>query len=310
MIVFDGIRDFNTDHIFDCGQCFRWRKEEDGSWTGIAGARIANVSFKPESIRSKSGKVIVNDLTGDKLPAKKVREFWHSYLDLGRDYALIKRKLSKGDPVMKEAIKEGSGIRILNQDLWETIVSFIISQNNNIPRIKGCVERLADVAGSPIPINNRAKNLGTFCCGEGLIGNASGKKEELCLKTVPRPEKLAAMNESDLSEVRLGYRAKYLIRAAQEVLERGMPETFEEVLALTGVGPKVANCITLFGLRDMSSFPIDVWMRRVMHELYDFHEDDVKGMAAFAEGNFGELSGIAQQYLFYYIREKNVDNLR
>ena len=330
MIVFDDVKDFNSTHIFDCGQCFRWRAMEDGSWTGIAGDRLANVLFEPNSAGSenaasgkaktsvRSGRVIITEYTGESEDKKQglpgtytgknaSRDYWFNYLDLGRDYGGIKRKLYRGDDVMKQAIKAGQGIRILNQDLWETIVSFIISQNNNIPRIKGCIERLADVAGEPIKVSSSFKSV----IDEDKDKNRNGECKEsgpsvlgLTLKSIPRPEKLAVMMEDDLAEVRLGYRAKYLIRAAQEVLERGMPRSYEEVLALTGVGPKVANCITLFGLRDMSSFPIDVWMRRVMHELYDFDEGDVKGMAQYASKHFGQLSGIAQQYLFYYIRER------
>lgn len=287
-IIIKNVKDFHPDHIFDCGQCFRWRREADGSWTGIAGKRIANIGYVPGL-----KEVHINEL--DKKGSQDLKEsekFWRNYLDLNRDYGKIKRSLSKKDPLMKEAIASGEGIRILNQDLWETIISFIISQNNNIPRIKGCIERLSEVAGENIPLTG---------------GKRAGKElEDLGLnpRTLPGPKKLASMREEDLKEVRLGYRAKYLIKAGEEILERGLPNNYEEVLALTGVGPKVANCIGLFGLHNEASFPIDVWVKRVMKELYGFDEGDVKGMAEFAEKNFGKLSGIAQQYLFYYIREK------
>ena len=288
-IIIENVRDFDADHIFDCGQCFRWRKQSDGSWSGIAEDRIANVKFTPTEAKSQTifGQVEIREFSTN----KGSKEFWENYLDLNRDYGEIKKKLTRGDSVMKQAVKSGQGIRILNQDLWETIVAFIISQNNNIPRIKGCIERLADVAGNKIEI------------GFDEDFDAAFGTENLILNTIPGPEKLASLEIEDLKEVRLGYRAKYLIRAGREVLERGLPTTYDEVLALTGIGPKVANCIGLFGLHETSSFPIDVWIKRVMHELYGFDEEDKKAMAEYAKEHFGEYSGIAQQYLFYYIRE-------
>lgn len=275
-----GVKDFDAKHIFDCGQCFRWREQPDGSWTGIAGGRIANIGFDNNILTIES-------LAGISTP-KDFQDYWFDYLDLGRDYGAIKRKLSRGDDVMKSAIKGGQGIRILNQDLWETIVSFIISQNNNIPRIKGCTERLAKLAGEPLVVNDRDIDLG-----------------DMAPYNLPTPEKLAAMTVEGLAPVRLGYRARYLIETAQAVVEKGLPESMDDLGALCGVGPKVANCIGLFGLHKYNSFPIDVWVKRVMHDLYGFDEGDNKGMAAYAEEHFGELSGFAQQYLFYYIRETN-----
>ena len=124
------VKDFHLDHIFDCGQCFRWNRAADGSWTGIAGGRVARMRMEQESILT---------IEGIPLPGESEESFaafWYEYLDLGRDYGKIKRSLGRGDAAMRRAIKAGAGIRILNQDLWETMVSFIISQNNNIPRIK------------------------------------------------------------------------------------------------------------------------------------------------------------------------------
>ena len=112
----------------------------------------------------------------------------------------------------------------------------------------------------------------------------------------------AALEPEDLAPARLGYRARYVIETARQVAEYGLPQTADQVLSLSGVGPKVANCILLFGMKKYDSFPIDVWVRRVMHELYGFREEDVKGMKAFAAAEFGEFGGFAQQYLFYYMR--------
>ena len=277
--VIENVRDFHPEHIFECGQCFRWNRQDDGSYTGTAMGRIVNIRLCPEGNEGEkacAGKVIIKNASPE-----DYEKIWRQYLDLDRDYGMIKQRLSAGDEVMENAVAAGRGIRILKQDLWETIVSFIISQNNNIPRIKGCIEKLSALAGERL---------------EDYDGQA--------VYALPTVERLARLEADDLAPVRLGYRAPYLIKTARMVAEKGLPENYEEVSALCGVGPKVANCITLFGLHDLSSFPIDVWVRRVMNEMYGFEEKDVRGMAAFAAERFGELGGIAQQYLFYYIRSK------
>ena len=274
-------KDFNLDHIFDCGQCFRWEKEEDGSYTGVASGKVARMAYEDGVLTIEGPGAGAGDggaggagacdgaCAGDE-------EFWRDYLDLDRDYGQIKKSL-KG---VGDAIEYGYGIRILNQDPWETLISFIISQNNNIPRIKGCIEKLCRLYGEP---------LGTFR-GKEYFG-------------FPGPEDLA---EADLSEVKLGYRAGYITDTARRVCEQGMPEA-GELLDCKGVGPKVANCILLFGYRKYDSFPIDVWMKKIMNQLYGFDEEDRKGMEKFARENFGQNSGFAQQYLFYYVRGLAID---
>ena len=268
--IIENLRDFNLDHIFDCGQCFRWKKEEDGSYSGIAKGRKVNMAFQYEEGSDNQGTLTITG--GEKGDFQNI---WKDYLDLHRDYGEIKKTLSQSDPVMAKAIASGRGIRILKQDLWETIVSFIISQNNNIPRIKSCIE-----------------NLGTTFGEDGNL---------------PTAQRLSKLTVEDLAPIKLGYRAKYLIETSKQVESNGLPTNKEELGKLTGVGPKVANCISLFGMQELSSFPIDVWMKRVMSALYGFKESDVTGMAAYAQEHFGQLGGIAQQYLFYYIRQNPVD---
>ncbi len=271
----ENVGDFCPEHIFECGQCFRWNREEDGSYTGTAHGKTVNLRLETgEGGKKDEGVLIIENAS-----RKDYESIWRDYLDMDRDYGAVKERLSKSDPVMEKAVRTGTGIRILRQDLWETILSFIISQNNNIPRIKGCIERLAALAG---------ERLDDFRGEERYA--------------LPSAEKLASMEADDLAPVRLGYRAPYLIKTARMVVKNGLPENYEDIMTLSGVGPKVAGCISLFGLHNMSSFPIDVWVRRVMNRMYGFDEKDVKGMAAFAEERFGDLGGIAQQYLFYYIR--------
>ena len=285
-IEVSGITDFDTDHIFDCGQCFRWEKNDDGSYTGVAFGRVVKVSY------DRNGEILkMYGTSGDEF-----RDIWHRYFDLDRDYSVIKQRLAIGDEIMAKAISCGSGIRILNQEKWETLLSFIISQNNNIPRIKKCINSLAET-----------------------MGTKAGEYEGRTYYSLPAPDVLAAAEPEYLALCRLGYRAKYLVETARKVAADG-PDSLEAlaredvtgpdaVAALRqycGVGPKVANCIALFSLGKFDSFPVDVWVRKVMHELYGIDEKDVRGMTAYASENFGEYGGIAQQYLFYYMRSHSV----
>ncbi len=286
-VIRENIRDFHLDHIFDCGQAFRWEKQPDGSYTGIAGSHIANIQFVPYEENGTNGKLVLSNVEEEEFDA-----FWHDYLDLSRDYSAIKMELGK-DPVMETAISYGQGIRLLQQEPWEMLISFIISQNNHIPRIKKCIETLSSNFGEP-------------------AGEYNGR----IYYTLPSPEVLASLTEEDLAVCRLGYRAKYLIETAKKVCGDGVDvlnrvagadttsqDAYEYITGFHGVGPKVANCIMLFALGKYDSFPLDVWMKRVMQEEYGLTSP--KEMAAFAAENFGDFGGFAQQYLFYYVREKN-----
>lgn len=278
--------DFHLDHIFDCGQAFRWEKQEDGSYTGIAGSHIANVQFEPKSPGATCGTLILSNVTEE-----EYESFWVEYLDLKRDYAKIKNTLAK-DPVMAKAIQQGEGIRLLQQDPWEILISFIISQNNHIPRIKKCIDSLCE---------NFGEKAGVF------QGNT--------YYTLPTPERLADLTVEDLGVCRLGYRAKYLIASAQKVCEDGLDalyrnaipqvtskEAYDYVTGFHGVGPKVANCILLFSMGKYDRFPVDTWMKKVMEQQYGL--SSIKDIEAFASENFGEYGGFAQQYLFYFVREE------
>lgn len=282
--IIEKISDFDAQHTFECGQCFRWDREEDGSYTGTAGGRTV-------SMRVHNGELII-----DNCDEKDFRGFWHDYLDLDRDYGHIKESLSAHDGVMKRAVECGSGIRLLRQDPWETVISFIISQNSNIPRIKKCI--------------------GSLCEN---FGQALGIYKGRMRYSFPTAERLAGLTREELAVCRLGYRDKYILKTAEAVagdggrmLEAAPDMPFEEaeayIRSLHGVGPKVANCILLFGLMKYESFPLDVWMKRIMHELYGFAENDLKGMSAYAAEHFGPYRGFAQQYLFYYAREKMAED--
>lgn len=267
-MIIEQIRDFHTDHIFDCGQCFRWDREEDGSYTGIAGDRPANISFEEGILRI--------DAPGIEGGDEEEEAFWRDYLDLDRDYGKIKKHLARRDPILKEAISYGEGIRILRQDPWEALVSFIISSNNNIPRIKKNIRDLAEGFGRP-----------------------AGEFRGQMFYTLPSPQVLAALTKEDLAPCRLGYRGGYLIKTAAMVEAAG-EVTFDDLLSYSGVGPKVADCIALFSMGRYERFPIDTWVEKVMRELYGL--ENKRAMASFAAETFGRWGGIAQQYLFHYMR--------
>lgn len=274
---------FELKDIFDCGQCFRWNEQEDGSYTGIFRNNVINV--KKEN----------NEIIFEGICEKDIKETIENYFDLNRNYEEIKEKLAKIDDNMKTSIEYGQGIRILNQDLWETIISFIISANNNIPRIKGIIERLSQKYGNEIEYD--------------------GKK----YYTFPTPEQLKNVSIEEYRKLGLGFRDIRLYETTKMILEKQVdlekmrqnPNTIEvrdELLKLSGVGPKVADCILLFSdLKRFEVFPIDVWVRRVMNDLYIKQEDETKvskkQIEKIAQEKFGNLAGLAQQYLFYWRRE-------
>ena len=273
---------FELEDIFECGQCFRWNKEEDSSYTGIIKNGVINV------------KKFGNEIIFKGICDKEIKDIVEDYFDLTRDYSKIKKQLSEIDTYMKTSVEYGKGIRILNQDLWETIISFIISANNNIPRIKGIIERLSAKYGKKIEWN--------------------GKK----YYTFPTPEELKEVSVEDYRKLGLGFRDIRLYETTKMILEnkvdlqklRENPDTKEvreQLLTLSGVGPKVADCILLFSdLKRFEVFPIDVWVRRVMNDLYIKEEDETKvskvKIEKIANEKFGSLAGLAQQYLFYWRR--------
>lgn len=278
-IIIGNVGDFDPIHIFECGQCFRWLKESDGSFTGVVRGKVVNVSMS-------SGNLII-----DNSNIKDFTNIWFDYFDLGRDYSEIKKKLCVDD-IMQEAIKYGHGIRILRQELWETLISFIISANNRIPRIMKTINVLSAEFGEEISFDN--KNYYSFP-NIDLLSGSSVEQLEIC---------------------KGGFRCKYIYNTANiicqgsvnlEVLDTVSTEDARAVLTkLPGVGNKVADCTLLFSGKKHDVFPTDVWVKRVMEELYFKREASFNEIQEFAKDYFGELSGFAQQYLFYYARENKI----
>lgn len=281
-LVLKNIDSFKLEDIFECGQCFRWDRQEDGSYIGVIKNGVLKVSKQGKSVAFEGV------LEGD------INSIVYDYFDLETNYNDFKDRLSKIDDNMKRSIEFGNGIRILNQDLWEMVISFIISANNNIPRIKGIINRISEKVGQKVTWNGKDYFL------------------------FPLPEELSKLSVADLRALGTGFRDKRIYNTTQMIINkeinldslikiRSTEEIRNELLKLDGVGEKVADCILLFALHRFDTFPVDVWVRRVMNVLYIHNEDEAKvnkkQIREVAYSLFGEIEGIAQQYLFYWARE-------
>lgn len=278
-LIVSGIRDFNLKHIFDCGQCFRFNEVDENTYLGVAKGKALRIS--------QSGDTITLYCTSQ----SDWDNIWYDYFDMGRDYGKIKHTLSQ-DSVMKDAIVYGDGIRILNQDLWEAVISFIISASNNIPRIKGIIERFCAAFGKPI--NYMGETYYTF----------------------PDIATVASLSKDDLAVIRAGFRDKYIMDAAQRfsagdlteeyIYSLSTPDAKKALMSINGIGNKVSDCILLFGLSRTDSFPVDVWIKRIMEYCYFDGEQSIDTISELAKRKFGDLGGFAQQYLFFYARENKL----
>ena len=263
---------FDIEQTFECGQCFRWNKNKDGSYTGVAYGKVVNIIHTENGVETDDESSV-----------------WNEYFDLETDYNKIIETLFVTD-VMKNAITCGKGIRILKQDFYETVISFIISQNNNIPRIKGIVE--------------------AFC-------RKFGREIKDGYYSFPNAEDIAKLEREDLAFLKAGYRDAYIIDASRKIAQGeinkeiifngSIEEARAEISKIKGVGPKVADCILLFSAARGEVFPTDVWMKKVLTQLYGFENLTPKAINEFAKENFGNLAGYAQQYLFYSMRENKGD---
>lgn len=247
---------------FECGQCFRWNADDKAVYSGLA-------LGEPARVWTENGQVYLRSQADEAL--------WRDYFDLERDYSRISS--FQGGEYLDKCVEYGRGIRILRQEPWEALCSFIISQCNNISRIKGIVERLCSLFGEERQLE-----------GERFF-------------TFPTAQRLAALSLEDLAPLRCGYRAPYILQAAQAVAEGRLElealismdsgKAKKALLELPGIGEKVANCVVLFGLHHMEAFPIDVWIKRALREHFppDFDPECL-----------GDYAGLAQQYIFYYAR--------
>lgn len=285
-VILKDTKNFDPKHIFECGQCFRWNLSKNGRYTGTAFNRVLEVEKKGKDILFYNTNI------------KDFEEIWLSYFDLDRDYGTIKDKL-KEDPLLRLSMEYGTGIRLLQQEPFEILISFIISSNNRIPMIKRSIENISRKWGNPIEYKG-----GTYY-------------------SFPSIDKLLTAGEEDLEACSTGFRAKYIYDTVRRLKELSQNEDYlcfiksleddnchEELMKFMGVGPKVADCIMLFSMGKYSAFPVDVWVKRAMQKLYLAPDVSLKKIRDFGRNKFGELSGFAQQYLFYYARENKIDALR
>jgi len=269
---------FSPEKTFECGQCFRFNRTASGSYEGVLDGRLVSVS-------GKNGYAKVTVIEG---PCDlDFSGYLDSFFDVSTDYSKLSSELSAKDDVMKEAVTASFGIRLLRQDFFETVISFIVSANNNIPRIKKCIESIC---------LNYGKNIG---------GKAFA---------FPVAETLSKVSGEELAKVcRVGYRGPYIANTArlfaegkadfEKIKALSLSDKYKTVLSFPGVGPKVLNCIMLFSGLDRSAFPVDVWVERMMNELYGLKDTDRNKLEKYGKEYFGDNAGLAQQYLFYYIRQ-------
>lgn len=285
-IIVSEISDFNLAQTLECGQCFHFVRLDGGEDSAVSEYALAAFG-KGLRVRQEGDTFTFFDT--DK---KDFENVWVPYFDLERDYGEIKKFIVERNPELEEIVRENEGIRLLNQDFFETLLSFIISQNNRIPQIKKVV---ADISAS------RGQYL--FSAGDHD------------LYSFPAPEALEGVCEAEFRERKTGFRAAYLCDAVSRVLSGELDENVlkaadiqdcEKMLCnVKGIGSKVANCIMLFSLEKREAFPIDVWMKRILEQMYFKGEEKSKTeLAAFAREKYGVYGGYAQQYLFAYAREK------
>ena len=278
-LIFGGVSCFDLEKSCSCGQAFRWR-EKDGGQLGIVRGKPVWVTQRDESISVFGAE-----------PSDAA--MWAHYFDLGRDYARIEAEVM-ADPRLSVCFPETHGIRVFNQEPFEALISFIISQNNNIKRIAGIIERLCALCGEPVEFMDET------------------------LYAFPKPSAIAALTVEELEGIGSGYRAPFIKAAAERICggykleplkDMSLAEARAELLTFLGVGPKVADCILLFSLGHSDAFPIDVWIDRAMKALFFEGNTAKKAELYEAVSSLGEYSGIIQQYIFQYARKLGREEL-
>ncbi len=313
-LILDGINDFDIEDVLECGQCFHFDRIGEKEYVLSAFGHVLHVKQYTHKVSEENimYETAVSDNIGKNGFGEEYRAYinniklvlyntsieeyeniWKSYFDLDTDYFDIKSYILSVDERLSEAVKAKQGIRILRQDFFETLISFIISQNKQIPHIKQIVHTISKRYGERIVL------------GDGISGY-----------TFPTVERLYEVSEDELRECKVGFRAPYIKNAVEKVyngeitadmlIAMSADEAREKLMTIKGVGEKVANCVLLFGLGFTDSFPVDVWMKRIMEYMY-FGEDTKKDVIEkFAYEKYGKYAGYAQQYLFHYGREKGL----
>ena len=296
-IVLKGVRNFDLKQTLECGQCFRWERVSDNNYIGVAFGRVLEVFQEG------------NDITLYNTNRQDFEDIWRNYFSLDRDYSKIKEELSK-DFILKDAIEYGSGIRVLNQEPFEMVISFIISARNSVPMISKTVNEISRRWGEKLEY--KGKEYFAF----------------------PKKEILASLTIEEMKDAGGSFRSRYIIDTSDKINKcekikegRLLVENQDEFLKLydleriislddeechkalqnySGIGSKVADCIMLFSMEKTSAFPVDRWVQRAMMHFYDAGDLSLPKIRIFGRDRFGEFAGAAQQYLFYYTKEKGI----
>ena len=292
-IIIEGVKDFNIKQILECGQCFRWERISDKNYIVVAYRRVIEVVQDGDNV------IIYNTNLND------FNEIWKNYFDLDTDYSVLKGELAK-DETLRKSVEFGYGIRILNQDPFEMLISFIVSARNSIPAIMKTIKKMSEKWGDELSYK----------------GNT--------YYAFPTPEQFKGATLDEIKETGASFRSKYIfdtISKVNDAIEAKNNGTLTEELRIfdleyikslptdechialqnfMGVGAKVADCIMLFSMEKKSAFPVDVWVKRAMIHFYVAPDVSLNKIRVFGRDKFGELSGLAQQYLFYYGREEKI----
>lgn len=298
-IIIKNIKNFNIKQIFECGQCFRWKKESDNCYIGVAFGRVIEVYQEDENVTIYN----TNKEDFDKI--------WFEYFDLERDYSQIKKQLSK-DEILKTAVEYGSGIRILNQEPFELVISYIISARNSIPAISKTIDTISEAYGKKLKYKGKVyyafptvQQLSKATLEE--IKNLGGSfRSRYIVDTTDKIYRCELAKQGNLRESKEiidELLEKYDLEKIKSMSDDKCHKALQE---FAGIGAKVSDCIMLFSMKKHSAFPVDVWVKRAMIHFYNANDVSLNKIRRFARERFGELSGFAQQYLFYYAREKGI----
>lgn len=281
-VIVNGVKNFHIKQIVECGQCFRWEKVADNNYIGVAFGKVIEVI-------QEGNTVIILNSTKDEF-----ENIWLGYFDFNRDYTNIKEQLSK-NIILDKSVEFGYGIRILNQEKFEILISFIISARNSIPSIMKTIKKISERWGNKIEY--KGSTYFSF----------------------PSPEALRGVTEDEIRETGASFRSKYIVDTINRINENiddkldlnYISQLNDDACHLAlqefkGVGAKVADCVMLFSMGKTSAFPVDVWVKRAMMHFYNAEEGSLNKIRIFGRDKFKEFSGFAQQYLFYYARENKI----
>lgn len=281
-VVIENVKDFDIHHIFSNGQSIRCKKQKDNSYTCVVKDKIMNVSQIDNTLYLKNTNL------------DDVKNFWVNYFGLDVNYSIIKKEILNISPNLSHIIDFGSGLRILNQDEWETLITLILSSNNSMQVLEKVVDNLCSRYGD-------------------YIGEYAGEK----YYSFPTPDKLSSLSLDELRECKVGFRDKYIKSTSRVICNNDIDlynlykldtkSCLDNLRELSGVGEKVADCVAMLSMRKHDVFAVDIWIKRIMEDIYFNNESNsVKKIRSFAVDKFGDLSSFVQQYLFFFARQNKV----